>query len=229
MCLPASVSLSLTRTHIHTQTHFTEVVPSLNSGLGMMHLGLRVYRVCLSVCQPSVLSGTVPTLSARCGPLCFRVKLRLLRLYYQTRWQHYLVIKILRKLAVPVGRVRRELGSLPLFCRCCSWKRQPGLPWWLSGKESVCSAGGLGSNPGRGRSPGEGNGHPPQHSYLENSMDRGAWWAVVHGAHKESHMTERLIHTYTHIHTHTYIHTHIYTQTHPYTHIHTRGSRVWMF
>ena len=41
-----------------------------------------------------------------------------------------------------------------------------------------------GSIPGSGRSPGEGNGYPPQYSYLENSMDRGAWQAPVHGITK---------------------------------------------
>ena len=55
-----------------------------------------------------------------------------------------------------------------------------GLPWQLSSKESLCNAGDLGSIPGWGRSPREGNGNPPQYSYLENSMDRGAWWATVH-------------------------------------------------
>jgi len=35
-----------------------------------------------------------------------------------------------------------------------------------------------------GRSPGEGNGNPPQYSCLENSMDRGAWWDTVHGVAK---------------------------------------------
>ena len=38
----------------------------------------------------------------------------------------------------------------------------------------------LGSIPGSRRSPGEGDGFPLQYSFLENSMDRGAWWAVVH-------------------------------------------------
>ena len=38
-----------------------------------------------------------------------------------------------------------------------------------------------GSIPGSGRSPGEGNGKPLQYSCLENPMDRGAWWAAVHG------------------------------------------------
>ena len=56
-----------------------------------------------------------------------------------------------------------------------------GLPSWLSGKESACNVGGLGSIPGSGRSPGEGNGNPLQHSCLGNPMDRGTWWATVHG------------------------------------------------
>ena len=38
----------------------------------------------------------------------------------------------------------------------------------------------LGSTPGSGRSPGEGNGNPLQYSSLENLMDRGAWWTTVH-------------------------------------------------
>ena len=47
--------------------------------------------------------------------------------------------------------------------------------------ESTCSVGDLGSIPGLGRSPGEGNGNPLQYSCLENSMDRGAWQGAVHG------------------------------------------------
>ena len=42
----------------------------------------------------------------------------------------------------------------------------------------------LGSIPGWGRSPGEGNGNPLQYSCLENPMDRGAWWATVHSVTK---------------------------------------------
>ena len=48
-----------------------------------------------------------------------------------------------------------------------------------------------GSMPGSGRSPGEGNGNPPQYSCLGTSMERGAWRAIVH-ALKESDMTEQL-------------------------------------
>ena len=49
------------------------------------------------------------------------------------------------------------------------------------GKESACSAADTGLTPGSGRSPGEGNGNPLQYSCLENSLDRGAWQATVHG------------------------------------------------
>ena len=52
------------------------------------------------------------------------------------------------------------------------------------GKESAYNAGDLGSIPGSGRSPREGNGNPLQNSCLENPMDRGAWQAVFHGSAK---------------------------------------------
>ena len=60
----------------------------------------------------------------------------------------------------------------------------PGFPGGSDGKASACSVGDLGSIPGLGRSPGEGNGNPLQYSCLENSMDGGAWWATVHGVAK---------------------------------------------
>ena len=52
------------------------------------------------------------------------------------------------------------------------------------GKESACRAGDLRLIPGSGRSPGEGNGNPSQYSCLGNPMDRGVWWATVHGVTK---------------------------------------------
>ena len=60
----------------------------------------------------------------------------------------------------------------------------PGLPGGSDGKESACNEGDLGLIPGLGRFPGEGNGNPLQYSCLENPMDRGAWWATVHGVSK---------------------------------------------
>ena len=60
------------------------------------------------------------------------------------------------------------------------------FPGGLDSKASAYNAGDLGSIPGSGRSLGEGNGNPLQYSYLENSIDRGAWWASVHGVAKES-------------------------------------------
>ena len=59
-----------------------------------------------------------------------------------------------------------------------------GFPCSSVGKESACSAGDMGSIPELGRSPGEGNDNPLQYSCLENLMDRGVWWAVLHGVTK---------------------------------------------
>ena len=49
---------------------------------------------------------------------------------------------------------------------------------------SACNAGDLGLIPRSGRSSGQGNGNPLQYSCLENPMDGGAWWAIVHGVAK---------------------------------------------
>ena len=63
--------------------------------------------------------------------------------------------------------------------------------YWASGgsavknlparQETICNSGDVGSIPGSGRFPGEGNGYSVQYSCLENSMDRGPWRATVHG------------------------------------------------
>ena len=55
------------------------------------------------------------------------------------------------------------------------------FPGGSDGKEPACTSGDLGSMLGLGKSPEEGNGYPLQYSCLENSMDRGVWWARVHG------------------------------------------------
>ena len=60
----------------------------------------------------------------------------------------------------------------------------PGFPGELVIKKSACNVGDMGSIPGLGRFPGEGNSYPLQFSGLENSTDRGAWQATVHGVTK---------------------------------------------
>ena len=70
-----------------------------------------------------------------------------------------------------------------------------GFPLWLSSKESACNAenaGDMGSIPGSGRSPGEGNGYPLQHSFLENPMDSGAWQATACGVTQSRTQLKRL-------------------------------------
>ena len=71
---------------------------------------------------------------------------------------------------------------------------------------------GTGSTPRSGRVPGEGNGNPLQYSYLENLMDRGAWWATVNGIQKSWTLLNACICARTHTHararTHTHTHTH---------------------
>ena len=64
-----------------------------------------------------------------------------------------------------------------------------GFPGDSDGKESACNAGDLGLIPGLGQSSGEGNGNPLQYSCLENSMNRAAWRATVHGV-TESQLLE---------------------------------------
>ena len=59
-----------------------------------------------------------------------------------------------------------------------------GFPDGSDSKESACSAGNLGLIPGLGRYPGGRHGNPVQYSCLEKFMDRGAWWATVHGVTK---------------------------------------------
>ena len=97
-----------------------------------------------------------------------------------------------------------EGNGNPLQCSCLENPRDGGAWWaavygvaqsrtrlkWLSsssrrdGRESACNAGDLGLIPGLGRSPGEGHGNPFQYSCLENSMDREARCAAVHGVPK---------------------------------------------
>ena len=64
-----------------------------------------------------------------------------------------------------------------------------GFPGGSVVKNLPANAGDVGSNPGSGRSPGEGTGYPLQYSCWENPMDREAWWVTVHGVVKELETT----------------------------------------
>ena len=99
------------------------------------------------------------------------------------------------------GAAGPVLSNSLSFCRCegkssvscCPWDlrcpiekklhfhKRYGFPGGSEVKASACNVGDLGSIPGLGRSPGEGNGNPLQYPCLENLMDRGAWWAAVYG------------------------------------------------
>ena len=68
----------------------------------------------------------------------------------------------------------------------------PTFPGGSDGKDSACNAGDPGLIPGSGRASGEGNGHPLQYSCPQNSLDRAAWQAKVHGITKESDTAEQL-------------------------------------
>ena len=72
-------------------------------------------------------------------------------------------------------RWRRDRLPTPVFL---------GFPGGSDGKEPICNAGDLGSVPGSGRSPGEGNATHSSILRLENSMDRGGWQAIVLGVAK---------------------------------------------
>ena len=66
-----------------------------------------------------------------------------------------------------------------------------GFPSSSVVKNPPASAGAIGAMdliPGSGRYPGEGNGNPFQYSCLENPIDRGAWWAAVHGVTRVGHV-----------------------------------------
>ena len=79
-------------------------------------------------------------------------------------------------------------------------------------KNLLAYAGDVGSMSGLRRFPGRGHGNPLQYSCLENAMDKGAWWVIVHGFEKsQTRLTE---HVCVHAHTHTHARTHTHTHTH---------------
>ena len=77
-------------------------------------------------------------------------------------------------------------GIFPLFLLSIL---MPGFTGGSVVENLPANAGGVGLTPGLGRSPGEGKCNPLEYSCLENSIDRGAWQAIVHGVAKESYTT----------------------------------------
>ena len=84
--------------------------------------------------------------------------------------------------------IKSSMYPLILFKLACFYTQEclriVDFPAVSDGKESACNTGDSCSISGSGRSPGEGNGNPLQYSWLENSMNRGAWQATVHGISK---------------------------------------------
>ena len=79
----------------------------------------------------------------------------------------------------------------PAYCSCYRGRLLGGAGG-SEVKASATNAGDLGSIPGSGRSPGEGNGNPFRYSCLENLMDKGGWWAMVLRAAKSRAQLKRL-------------------------------------
>ena len=98
-------------------------------------------------------------------------------------------------------------GNFPLWIGSHFWITVKSYHWKIINikvslvaqtvKASAYNAGDRGSIPRSGRSPGEGNGNPLQYSCLENSMDGGAWWAIVHGVTKSQTRLSNFICTFT--------------------------------
>ena len=81
-------------------------------------------------------------------------------------------------------RSDKKVANIQLTFHNMLTTKKKDFPGCSDGKESAWNSGDLGSIPGSGRSPGEGNGNTLQYSCLENPRDRGAWQATVHGVTK---------------------------------------------
>ena len=119
----------------------------------------------------------------------------------QTKWPVIVPTVFSRLRSLPLaspassqGREHEESFPLytPIVCQTLSFGlygcyfivTQRSFPGGSECKESACNAEDPVPIPVLGRSPGEGNGNPLQYSFLEESIDRGAWWATLHGVVK---------------------------------------------
>ena len=92
-------------------------------------------------------------------------------------WKSAYFSHVIREHEFSVMGLYKLWVNCPLFSNIKNRRMWSEVAW-------ACNGGDLGSIPEWERSPGEGNGYPLQYSYLENSMERGAWWATVHGVAK---------------------------------------------
>ena len=132
----------------------------------------------------------------RCNPMDFSLPGSSVHGIFQTRILEWVVMPSSRVSSLPRDRARVsyvylhwQVDSLPLvppgkyldiLVLRCEYVLLQSFCGSSDSKESACNAGELGSIPGSGRSPEEGNSFPLQYSCLENPVDRGAWWATVH-------------------------------------------------
>ena len=115
--------------------------------------------------------------------LCDLRKLKILRTSVSSSF-----LSLLEHVRMVGSRITVERNQKSRSFYCCyksirSWF-QMGFPSGSDGKASAHNTGGPDSMPGSRKSPGEGNGNPLQYSCLGNPMDRGTWWATVHGVSK---------------------------------------------
>ena len=104
------------------------------------------------------------------------MELRHLDIHIQKNETAYLSFTILRKIAMWI-RLKHKAWNWKILRGKQEKYHNIGLGSDFANAEDIRDAG---LTPGPGRSPGEGNSNPLQDSYLENPMDRGAWWAMVH-------------------------------------------------
>ena len=179
---------------IHLSTHPLGIHPLFK----YLSMSQTVYEI-LNIHWCSVFQGVLPA-SVR----LFKLQRRRFHLYWEgpqpcRAWGHWWPMSLIEKadgtsLIISHSHAFCPLPLLPITSRISpSWlrpRKSPpsglcmGFPSGSVLKNLPASAGDLGSTPGSGRSLGEGNGYPLQYSSLENSMDRGAWWATAHGVAK---------------------------------------------
>ena len=142
---------------------------------------LQVYFWHIWVQNSSGVMGASVKSSMSSSNCCFLICIQISQEAGKVIWYSHLFKNFLQFVVVHIVKgfsVVNEAEVDVLLEFCFFW-----LPWWLRYKSSH-SAGDLGSIPGSGRSPWEGNGNPLQYSCLENSMARGAWQASACGVAK---------------------------------------------